>query len=223
MKANAYIIGSGGHAKVVIDAIEAEGKYQIAGLIDDYREQGKTTLGYPVLGSLEPLLKELSRNSQRLNLFIAIGDNSQRKTISTKIVKNKINANFLTIIHPKAQVSPHATVEAGSIIMANAIIAPSAHIGQHAIVNHHSSIDHDCSLDNYSSLSPGTVLCGSVSIGECSAIGANATIIEKVNIGKHTIIGAGSTVINDFENNLVIVGSPAKIVSTRHTGQKYLK
>ena len=40
-----FIIGSSGHAKVIIDIIMKEKKYKIVGLIDDFKKAGITVLG----------------------------------------------------------------------------------------------------------------------------------------------------------------------------------
>ena len=44
------ILGSGGHAKVLIEALLA-GKRQIIGITDPVAEKGATIMGVPVLGS----------------------------------------------------------------------------------------------------------------------------------------------------------------------------
>ncbi|MEA3317558.1 MAG: transferase, partial [Bacteroidota bacterium] len=41
---NIVIFGSGGHAKVIIDIIEQQQKYNIIGLIDKFRNTGEKTL-----------------------------------------------------------------------------------------------------------------------------------------------------------------------------------
>ena len=47
-------------------------------------------------------------------------------------------------------------------------------------------------------------------------IGANAIILPGVVIGNSCIIGAGSVVTKSFEDNCVIAGSPARIISKRN-------
>ena len=42
---NIIIIGSSGHAKVIIDIVQQEGKYNIVGLVDRFRNIGEQTLG----------------------------------------------------------------------------------------------------------------------------------------------------------------------------------
>jgi FlaA1/EpsC-like NDP-sugar epimerase len=43
------VFGAGGHAKIVLATIEAEGKYEVIGLLDDDAgKQGQTFYGYEV-------------------------------------------------------------------------------------------------------------------------------------------------------------------------------
>lgn len=51
-----------------------------------------------------------------------------------------------------------------------------------------------------------------VVIGENVWIGANVTILPGVTIGDNSIIGANSLVNKDVPANVVVVGSPAKII-----------
>lgn len=51
------LIGSGGHAKGVIDTIERQGKYRIVGLIEKEENKGKKYKNYEVIGSDDDLEK----------------------------------------------------------------------------------------------------------------------------------------------------------------------
>ena len=44
------VIGSQGHAKVVIDIIEKQAEHKISGLIDPFKAKNEETLGYKILG-----------------------------------------------------------------------------------------------------------------------------------------------------------------------------
>lgn len=57
MKDKIILLGCGGHAKSVIDAIEAAGKYQIAGMIDSIYPNDFEYRGYKVIGCDEQLQK----------------------------------------------------------------------------------------------------------------------------------------------------------------------
>lgn len=50
-----WIIGAGGHAKVVIDAAQAMGSFAVAGVLDDQPERwGSEVLGVRVCGPASP-------------------------------------------------------------------------------------------------------------------------------------------------------------------------
>ena len=54
------LIGGGGHCKSCIDVIEAEGKYDIAGILDMPEFVGEKILGYSIIGTDDDL-PELSK------------------------------------------------------------------------------------------------------------------------------------------------------------------
>ena len=45
------LIGGGGHCSSVIDVIELEGRFRIAGIVDIEARKGQANLGYPFLGT----------------------------------------------------------------------------------------------------------------------------------------------------------------------------
>lgn len=53
---------------------------------------------------------------------------------------------------------------------------------------------------------------GRVIIGNNVFVGAETVILPGVRIGNNVIIGANSTVTSDVPDNMVVVGSPAKIL-----------
>jgi acetyltransferase EpsM len=61
-------------------------------------------------------------------------------------------------------------------------------------------------------VSPHATLCGNVSVGEGTWIGAGAIVIPGVKIGKNSIIGAGSVVVKDIPDGVVAYGNPCKVI-----------
>lgn len=53
---------------------------------------------------------------------------------------------------------------------------------------------------------------GRVTIGNNVFIGAETVILPGVTIGNNVIIGANSTVTHDVPNDMVVAGSPAKVI-----------
>ena len=214
------IVGSSGHAKVIIDIFERN-NIEIVGVIDDYRIIGEKTLEYNVLGKIEDIPK-IIKNSADFNVFVAIGDNFGRHFVVNKI-KTMIPAiEFSSAIHPSAQIGRNVILGNGVAIMAGAIVNADAQIGDFTFINTKASAGHDVRMLDYASLAPGVTVGGNTLIGKFSAISIGATIKEKLAIGNHSIIGAGSLLMKNCPDNVIMYGVPAKIIRERKAGEKYV-
>lgn len=215
------IIGSSGHAKVAIDAIEKRGRYKIFGLIDDFRNVGEMTLDYKVLGGQNDIAA-LAQRHPISGVFIAIGDNGLRAKVSQGIAKALPEIEFVTAIHPSAIIGKDCAIGKGSIVMAGVVINPSCRIGNFCIVNTNASLDHDSLMEDFSSLAPKVAAGGNCVIGSYSAIGIGSSLFHKIRIGEHTVVGAGSVVSRDLPSFSVCYGVPAKKIRDRKLGERYL-
>lgn len=215
------VVGSSGHAKVIIDVIEKEQKYEIAGLIDSFEKVLKEILGYKVLGK-EDDLPHLIKTHRIDGGIIAIGDNFIRSIMADKILRVVPEFNFITTIHPNACIGKNVSISDGTAIMAGAILNPNCSVGKFCYLNTHSSIDHDTIMGDYSALEPHASTGGNVSIGDFTAICMGATVIQKVKIGEHCVIGAGATVLKNIDSYTLAYGTPAKIIRQRKAGDKFI-
>ena len=201
------VIGAGGHAKVVIELIRAQGLYEVMGCTDrDPRR--RDVIGAPILGS-DDVLSDLYAQGIR-HCFVALGDNALRRKVATQVTA--LGFQLVNAISPKAVVSPSARIGRGVAVMAGAVINADATIGDLAIVNTRAAIDHDCRIGEAAHVAPRAALAGNVRIGPLAFVGAGATIVPGISIGESTVIGAGATVISNLGRNLVAVGVPAKPV-----------
>lgn len=203
-----YIIGAGGHAKVIMSLAKAAG-YTISGIYDDRMPIGSTVLGFPVIGPVQ----ELARY-QGANAVIAIGNNTIRK----KIAQSLRNITWLTLIHPSTTICPSVHIGPGTVIMAGAIIQADTIIKKHVIVNTMASVDHDSLLEDYVHIAPGNHLAGGVVLKEGTFAGVNAGFIPGVEVGHWSVIGAGAVVNKPIPNNVTAVGMPAKVIKEREEG-----
>jgi sugar O-acyltransferase (sialic acid O-acetyltransferase NeuD family) len=197
-KLTMLLYGASGHAKVIIDILQAAG-VTVSGVFDD-NPAIKEVSGIPALG---PYTAQQLHNP----LIISIGDNAIRQRIS-----QKLQNDFGRAIHPSAIISPSASIAEGTVVMQGAIIQASANIGKHAIVNTGARIDHDCNVGDFAHISPGAVLSGNVQVGEGTHIGAGAVVIPNLKIGKWCKIGAGTVVIRDIPDGVTAVGNPVRII-----------
>lgn len=205
-----YIIGAGGHAKVVIDILLKMGR-KPAGVTDsDPSRIGETILGIPVIGDDNMLYDFLP---SEINLVLGIG------AIKAKSPRRKICAAFIakgyhfgTIIHPSAIIGHEVVIDDGAQIMSGVVIHPGAHIGSGAIINTGACIDHDCVIGAYSHIAPGVTLSGNTRIGEEAHIGTGASIIQNITIGDGALVAAGACVVKDVEPGTRVAGVPAKVL-----------
>jgi len=194
-----FLYGASGHSKVIIDIIRAVGETTVDALYDD-NPKYIDILGVPVNNDASFL-----QNGNRC--IISIGNNRVRQKIAMKI-----DANFVSAIHPKAVVAPSSTINFGTVVMAGAVINADAVVGTHCIVNTASVIEHDCILGDYVHVSPNAALAGNVIVGEGTHVGIGACVIQGVNIGKWVTVGAGCVVIDDIPDYAVVVGNPGRII-----------
>jgi len=201
------LFGAGGHAKVVIDIVEQQGNFEIAGLLDDdLRHQGKGIFGYPVLGTRADL--PALRSAQLRHAIVTIGDNAERAAVAAHL--HQLGWRFASAIHPRASIGRGVSVGPGSVVMAGCVINADASLGGHVIVNSGATVDHDCRVEDAVHIAPGCHLCGGVSVGSGTLLGAGTTVTPGVSIGKKVVVGAGSTVIRDIVDETRVSGSQAR-------------
>ncbi len=219
---NIVVVGASGHGRVIIDAVEQENRFRIAGIVDTFKPLGYRCLGYEVLGD-EFRLPELIREHNIYGGVIAIGDNWVRHKVVDRIRCAVPDFEFVTVIHPSAHVARSARVAAGTVVMPGAIISANAEIGEFCIVNTKASLDHDGIMGAFSSLAPAVTVGGEVVINAFAAVLLGANIIHSISIGEHSVIGAGSLVLRDVPDRVVAYGLPARIIRTRQPGEPYLR
>lgn len=200
-----WLFGAGGHAKVVIDAMQASEQFLIEGLLDDDGALfGSYVLGFSVKGAITPeSIKQLGIK----HAVIALGSNRARANIAGRC---RGMVQWMTVVHPKAYVAASARVGRGSVIFAGAVVQPDAWVGEHVIVNTASSIDHEVVLGDFSHIAPGARLAGNVHVKEGAFLGIGASILPGKTIGAWSTVGAGAVVVQDIQDEVTAVGVPAK-------------
>lgn len=190
MKKEILLVGGGGHCKAVIDVIEAEGKYTIAGIIDRPEKVGNKVLGYPVIGTDEDLEALSSRFSYALVSIGQIHSSEVRKTLYARL--KQLGYILPVIISPSAYVSPHARIAEGSVVMHHSIVNAAAIVEHNCILNTRSLIEHDACIEGHSHISTGAIINGGTRVREGSFIGSNAVCKEYVETKPNDFIKAHS-------------------------------
>lgn len=204
-----WVLGAGGHAKVLIDTIRAEGRFCPVGVLDDNPARlGDQVLGVPVLGSITT--ESIARFSIR-QAVIAIGANRIRQAIAHRLDGQVI---WGTLVHPRGYVAPDVPVAAGTVVLAGAIVQPGSRVGRHAIINTASSVDHDCTIGDFVHVAPGARVGGNVQLGVGALVGIGATVLSGRNVGTWATLGAGGVAAVDVPDERTAVGVPARLLPT---------
>lgn len=204
------IVGAGGHAKVLLDALLCSER-KVIGLTDFDKQKWESLVnGVPVLGGDEVVFSYSIDEIELVNGMGSVGSMDKRKNIY-EYFKSKAYL-FSNVIHPSAIVSSNAVLANGVQLLPGCIVNTGAFIGDNSIVNTRASIDHDVSIGSHVHIAPGVTISGGVTIGDCTHIGTGATVIQGVHIGSNVLIGAGTVVVKDIPDNCKAYGVPAREV-----------
>jgi sugar O-acyltransferase (sialic acid O-acetyltransferase NeuD family) len=197
------VFGSGGHAKVVVEAALARAPdLEIIILDDEPVTDPRSIMGIDVLGDLSRL-----SSLRGTPVIVAVGDNQSRARLMRSLKDD--GHPLASVIHPAAIVAPSVEIEGGVFVSAGAIVIAEARIGAGAIINTGASIDHDCIIGEAAHVAPGAHLCGNVRIGARTLVGVGTSIRPGISVCDDVVLGAGSVVVRDIIESGTFAGNPA--------------
>ncbi|MDD4975467.1 MAG: acetyltransferase [Bacteriovorax sp.] len=203
------VVGSGGHAKVVIDIIEQIGNYKIVGITTNDLNIGSSFFGYPILGT-DDILPDYKKKGIR-KIAIGVGgftDNKLRKAIYQNI--ELMGFEIETLVHPSAIISPRAKIGIGCVIFSGVVINTDVVLGNNVVIATRSSIDHDTNIEDHALVSAGVTIGANDLVGEGALIAIGSVIVSGKKIGKNCLIAAGAVVVSDVADRARFAGVPAR-------------
>ena len=200
------IIGAGGHAQVVADALLCMG-VAVAGFADPNGGMAAGAFGIPLIGSDEAVA-----SVPHDALVIGIGDNRLRQQIFERFLGQ--GERFATVRHPAATISRDVSVGEGTVIFAGVVVNTGSRIGANAILNTGCTIDHHTTVVDHAHVAPGAHVAGMVTLGEGALVGVGAAITPGRQVGAWATVGAGAAVVRDVPAHVTVVGVPARARST---------
>lgn len=193
------IIGAGGHGKVIADNAIKNGYTDIC-FVDDHATG--TCMGFPIAGTGADVS---SLDDGKTDFIIGVGNNEIRKRIA-----EAHDVNWVTLVHPSAQIGACVSIGKGTVVMAGAIINPCASIGEHCIINTGAIVEHDNVIGDYAHISPNVALGGTVRVGDLTHVGIGAVVRNNIQICGMSTIGAGAVVVKDIDHCGTYIGVPIK-------------
>jgi sugar O-acyltransferase (sialic acid O-acetyltransferase NeuD family) len=208
----AVIFGGGGHAAVVLEALQGQG-YEIVGCVDDDQSfLGSEVLGGThVIGSRD-LLPGLVDNGVAF-AFIGVGgalSSEAREDVFRDLAQ--LGFRLPPVIHPRAYVSASSRLGAATLVLPGAVVGPRCRIGANVIVNQGAQICHDSIVEDGCHVTPGAVIAGGCRIGSCTVIGMTAAIMLGTSVGRECLIHNGAAVNTDVPDRTEVRRDGSRIV-----------
>lgn len=203
-----FLIGAGGHCKVVMDALMRAGTPRSRLQI---RDESAAASGRDLLGCAVGMLT--AADEIRGHTFhLTIGAAQARQRLHAELTA--AGGMPLSIAHPLACISPDARLEAGVFVAAYGVVAPAALVGCSVIVNHGAIVDHDCAIGDFCHIAPNATLGGGVKLGHGVMVGAGAVVLPGLSVGDGAVIGAGAVVTRNVPAGGIWAGVPARQIKS---------
>ena len=202
------ILGAGGHAKSVIDTIERQGIYEIAGVVDN-ETRGRFYKEYDIIGTDEDLPRLFEDGIHTAFVGIGyLGDSPLRNRLY-KMLK-EIGFELAVVVDPSAVLANDVSIGEGTFVGKLTVINSNARIEAMSIINTAAVIEHDCVVGAFSHISVRSTVCGVCVLEDGVLVGAGAVLIQGLSVGKDAIIAAGAAVTRNVEPGVRVMGVPAK-------------
>lgn len=206
-----YALGVGHNTPVFIDLAEACG-YTIIGLYhyNDSRT-GEVEHGFNIIGSFDDLFAEGDLRGK--NFLLTMGDNEIRTEITDKIIA--LGGNVPSLIHPLAVISRFAEISPiGVYVSPFTYVQADSSVGRNTILLSHVNISHTTKIGNSCFFAGGATIGAYTTVEDFVFMGQGAlSISAKVkHIGHHAYIGARSLITRDIPSNVIVAGTPARIL-----------
>lgn len=207
MTIHCLILGAGGHARVLIDALQRQAPLVGYALLDaDPKLWATVIMDVPIIGGDEYLTR---LDAERF--IVGVGSTGST-AIRQRLFAEAIVAGLTpqSVIHDRALIADGATIGPGAQILAGAIINTGAELGRNVLVNTGAIVEHDCRIEDHVHIATGARLAGGVQVGLGAHIGIGAVVRQNQIIGAGAIVGAGAVVVHNVAPNTTVAGVPAR-------------
>lgn len=167
-----------------------------------------------IFGDWEAVQPVLEANSDKIIDHVVEHDrrNSAIPLLDTKYLHARIEPG--AVIRDQVIIGKNAVIMMGAAINIGAVIGEGTMIDMNAVVGGRGMIGKNCHIG------AGAVIAGLIEppsanpvvIEDDVLVGANAVILEGVRVGKGSVVAAGAIVIEDVPENVVVAGTPARII-----------
>ncbi len=209
-------LGASGNASVIYSTIidiNKKAKYKIRpiGFLDDKKKSFYNLKYYGLINS-----KNIESLKKKKDVYFVwtLRSSKLKKGILEKLHELKIKkTQFLTIIHPTANISDVSKIGNGVTIHSLVNIGPKTIIKDHVHIFSQASVGHDTFLNEFAYLAGKSSIGANVKVGTGCFFGINSCVKENLLIKDWSIIGMGSVVLKNVDSNTTVAGNPAKKIN----------
>jgi carbonic anhydrase/acetyltransferase-like protein (isoleucine patch superfamily) len=209
---NIVILGTRNFAEIAHYYFTHDSEHTVVAFTVDaaYLKEG-SFLGLPVVP-----FEELDQHfpPAQYAMFVAVGHQKLNTQRASKVADAEAKGyRLVSFVSSKADVPPELEVGPNSMVMERSTLQPFVKVGRDTIIwsttrlGFHTRVGEHCWL-----VCP--LLGESVTVGDYTFVGLNATIAPHRSIGRSNVIGAGA-LINDFEVYRGQSSKPSRVPSTR--------
>jgi tetrahydrodipicolinate N-acetyltransferase len=167
-----------------------------------------------LFGEWKEIHAAIEQNQDKVEDYVVENDrrNSAIPLLDMKNIHARIEPG--AIIRDQVEIGNNAVIMMGASINIGAVIGEGTMIDMNAVVGGRGTIGKNCHIG------AGAVVAGVIEppsatpviIEDDVVVGANAVILEGVRVGKGSVVAAGAIVIEDVPENVVVAGTPARII-----------
>lgn len=207
------VLGSGGHAQVLLGVLKRLG-VQVRGVTDPDKTVGSLCFGCKVIGNDDKVLECPTDQIELVNGIGSLpGDAGVRERLFRTFSDHGFH--FKVVVDSNAMVLPETYLAEGCQVMAGAIIQFGAQIAENCIVNSGAIVEHDCRIGRHVHIAPGATLSGGVKLDDRVHVGTGAVLIQNVEVGENSVIGAGAVVTENVPANSIVYPARSIIKNRR--------
>lgn len=169
---------------------------------------------YVLFGESLEVLEFINNNKDKIKKYKL--ENDRRNSAIPLLDLKHIDAR----IEPGALIRDRVSIGKNAVIMMGAVVNIGCEIGEGTMVDMNAVLGARAKLGKNVHLGAGAVVAGVLEppskspceVGDNVLIGANCVILEGIKVGNNSVVAAGSIVVEDVPENVVVAGSPAKII-----------
>jgi UDP-perosamine 4-acetyltransferase len=171
------LVGTGGHAKVVLEVFRAMGGLDVVGFVDP-DPPAPIVLGLPVIGGDE-MLHDLRAQGVE-SAFVVLGNNRLHQRVGAHLQATGFAPHHHS---PVSSDFTFGTDWVGAVVIARSMVGTEAIIDELAILNTGAVIDHDNRLCIAAHVAPGCALADNVKVGERALVAGGSDVLPGIAIG----------------------------------------